>query len=113
MLSKYFKDTDFTVKDGSNLVYIDNRIPPMLDKLQDYFGKPIHINSAYRSPVYNKKIGGAKNSQHQYGKAVDVSIAGVPPSKVAEIARKLGFTGIGTYKSFTHIDLGAPRSWRG
>src|SRR5690606_9510833 len=33
--------------------------------------KPIRINSAYRSPAHNKKIGGARNSQHLHGRALD------------------------------------------
>ena len=37
-------------------------------------GKDIIIRSGYRSPKYNSQVGGAKNSQHLYGKAVDVYV---------------------------------------
>jgi peptidoglycan hydrolase-like protein with peptidoglycan-binding domain len=37
---------------------------------------PIVIRSGYRSPDYNKKVGGAKRSQHLYGKAVDIYVKG-------------------------------------
>jgi hypothetical protein len=33
---------------------------------------PIHINSFYRSPDVNKKIGGSPNSQHCLGQAMDI-----------------------------------------
>ena len=43
----------------------------VLDPLRANIEKPIIITSGYRSPSYNKKVGGAKNSQHIKGQAVD------------------------------------------
>ncbi|MDO4440569.1 MAG: D-Ala-D-Ala carboxypeptidase family metallohydrolase [Moraxella sp.] len=40
---------------------------------RDILGSPILITSGYRSPVLNKRIGGAKNSAHQFGFAIDFS----------------------------------------
>jgi len=37
-------------------------------------GKPIIINSGYRSPQLNRKIGGAANSNHLTGCAVDIRV---------------------------------------
>lgn len=36
-------------------------------------GHPLRINSAYRTPEYNKMVGGAANSQHVAGNAIDLS----------------------------------------
>ncbi len=35
-------------------------------------GRPIHVNSGYRCLALNRKIGGARNSQHLHGLAADI-----------------------------------------
>ncbi|MBP3350084.1 MAG: DUF882 domain-containing protein [Bacteroidaceae bacterium] len=45
----------------------------VLDPLREAYGKPIRVNSGYRSPRLNLVIGGAKNSQHMVGEAVDIT----------------------------------------
>ena len=40
-------------------------------------GEPIIINSGYRSPQLNKKIGGVANSNHLTGCAVDIRVSGM------------------------------------
>lgn len=89
-----------------------------LDKLQALrtaLGKPMIINSAYRSETYNKKIGGAKSSQHILAKAFDVSMANFNPAEFEAAAAKAEFTGFGHYVSqnFMHIDTGPARRWTG
>lgn len=42
--------------------------------LRDAFGVPIHISSGYRSEALNKRIGGAKSSQHLKGQAMDIDM---------------------------------------
>lgn len=42
-----------------------------MDRVRDYLGQPIHVNSWYRSPALNKAVGGAKTSAHMLGYAVD------------------------------------------
>ena len=44
----------------------------ILQPIRDHFDAPIHIISGYRSPLLNKKVGGAKNSQHLFGQAADI-----------------------------------------
>ena len=65
--------------------------------------KPMIINSGYRTPSHNKKVGGASGSQHVYGKAADIVVRGVKPSEVYRQADKL-FNGVGKYNTFTHVD---------
>ncbi len=75
----------------------------------------IDVNSWYRSPAYNKSIGGAKFSQHVESRATDIMVyvkgEKVSPHKVAEFAEAVpAFRsgGIGWYDkdhgSFTHVD---------
>ena len=87
-----------------------------LDRLQELrvtLGKPLIVNSAYRSPEHNKTVGGAKASKHLEGTAFDISMANHDPAAFIAAARKAGFKGIGTYprSNFIHIDTGPARSW--
>jgi hypothetical protein len=43
------------------------------EPLRKWYGKPIRINSFYRSPELNVKVGGSKTSQHCKGEAIDMS----------------------------------------
>jgi zinc D-Ala-D-Ala carboxypeptidase len=44
----------------------------IFDKVRDHFGVPIGISSFYRSSAINRLVGGAKNSQHVQGEAIDI-----------------------------------------
>lgn len=46
-----------------------------LNYVRDELGYPIYINSAFRSPMVNKQIGGAKRSLHMQGRAADIRCA--------------------------------------
>ena len=48
-----------------------------LEVLRERAGTPIFINSGYRSPQLNRKIGGAPNSNHLTGCAVDIRVSGM------------------------------------
>lgn len=94
--------------------------PGALDKLQalrDRIGKPVVVHSAARCPAYNRRVGGAPQSQHisvasKPSRAFDVSVAGMTPADVARIAAEVGFDGIGLYDTFTHMDdRGYPARW--
>lgn len=85
-----------------------------LEKLDAALGYKLGIVSGYRSPLVNKKAGGAKYSQHMQGNAVDAMTAGMTPAqKIALIkaAKEAGFTGIGVYANNLHFDVAAPRAW--
>lgn len=49
----------------------------VLQPIRDHFGKPVTINSAFRSPEVNAASGGAPDSQHLLGRAADIEIPGV------------------------------------
>lgn len=79
-----------------------------LEDVRSQFGQPsITITSGYRPPVINKLVGGASNSQHLYGAAADVVVAGIRPHEVyKQLDKRHGSKGgLGNGSSFTHIDL--------
>ena len=44
----------------------------IFEPLRQYVGKPIKINSFFRSPELNRAIGGSSKSQHCKGQAIDI-----------------------------------------
>tara|TARA_R100001163_G_scaffold11614_4_gene10638 strand:- start:17742 stop:18134 length:393 start_codon:yes stop_codon:yes gene_type:complete len=91
-----------------------NNIQELAENLQivrDMLQEPIKVNSGWRCEKYNRKIKGAKRSQHLLGKAADIRIKDLTPDEVANAIDKLqegGFIkkgGLGRYNSFTHYDI--------
>lgn len=115
-LSANFKVKEFACTDGSDPIFIDSDLVNVLQKIRGHFGKSVTITSAYRTPGKNKDCGGTTYSQHLYGRAADIKVAGVTPKKVADYAETLlkNKGGIGTYSTFTHIDVRAVKArWKG
>lgn len=115
-LSANFKVKEFACTDGSDPIFIDTELVNVLQKIRTYFGKSVTITSAYRTPTRNKAVGGETYSQHQYGRAADIKVKGIAPKKVAAYAEKLlpNKGGIGTYSTFTHVDVRSTKSrWKG
>ena len=87
------------------------KLSQQLQLLRDYTGRPITINSAYRSPEHNSKIGGVKTSQHLLGKAADITIQSLKPAEVYRIIEDLIEMGemlqggLGLYDTFVHYDI--------
>ena len=115
-LSANFKVKEFACKDGSDPIFISMELVEVLQKIRNHFGKPVTINSAYRTPTHNKKEGGATYSQHLYGTGADIVVSGVQPKEVAKYVETLlvGKGGIGIYAGFTHVDVREVKSrWNG
>lgn len=118
LVSTNFKVKEFACKDGSDAVFISPKLVEILQKVRQYFGKPVTISSAFRSQAYNKTVGGTGNSQHLYGLAADIVVTGVTPAKVAAYVETLlpdsGGIGIYAKKGFTHIDVRSKKArWNG
>lgn len=84
-----------------------------LDILRTELGAPIRIISAYRTPAYNRAIGGAPRSHHTEFRAIDFTCDWGRPDKwvqeLLEMRHSGEFTGgIGKYSTFIHIDT---RGW--
>ena len=117
-LSKNFRVREFRCKDDTDPIFIDSDLVDVLQKVRDHFDKAVTITSAFRTASYNasKKVGGAKYSQHLYGKAADIKVSGVSPSRVAAYVETLmpNSGGIGRYSTFTHVDVRKTKSrWNG
>jgi uncharacterized protein YcbK (DUF882 family) len=71
-------------------------------------GKPIMVNSAFRSKQVNDAVGSKDSSQHRVGCACDIRVPGVTPDQVvkAVIAAKLPFDQlIREFDRWTHISI--------
>lgn len=77
-----------------------------LQALRTAFGRPIRITSGYRCLEHNKAVGGAPNSNHLKGLAVDIAMtSSVDRYKLLKLAIAAEFSGVGVAKSFIHLDL--------
>ncbi len=85
-------------------------------EIEGHFGKKIVMNSGYRDPFHNGKVGGADGSYHMKCMAADFFIPGVDKRRLlAYAARNNGVGGLGCYpgKQFIHIDVrDRPRGWK-
>lgn len=63
---------------GNLTKLVDN----VLDPLRERYGKPIIVNSGYRSPELNRKVGGARKSMHMDGMAADIDTNNIQENRV-------------------------------
>ena len=111
-----FKPAEIACK-GSGELVVDEAALDKLQALRRALGRPVVINSGYRSERHNNAVGGSPTSQHRLGKAFDIALRG--PMAARDIERDelivealaVGFTGIGLYDTFVHVDTGPKRSW--
>ena len=111
-VSADFKVREFRCRDGSDEVLISDRLVKLLQKIRSHFGKPVILNSAYRTQTHNAAVGGSPKSQHLLGNAADIVIEGVSPLETAQYVEFLqpASGGIGVYQTFTHVDVRTDRS---
>lgn len=121
-MTKNFRKQEFESRDGADMpIFAYDNLKIVVGNLQvlrDYLGVPIHINSGYRSPRHNQKIGGVRNSYHTKGMAVDISVKNLSPRKVRRAILRLIKVGamkeggIGLYNGFVHYDIrGTKARW--
>ena len=95
-------------------IHIDDGIVYALIALEKQFGCDLFVLSAYRCEIHNKDVGGAEQSEHVKGNAIDFTCGTM--SKLEEIAEHLSLNWIGGFKyyknkRFIHIDVGRNRRW--
>jgi LysM repeat protein len=106
-----------SLNDLSKFYKVDTNLVHIFYKIQSEFNKPLQISWGYRDPKTNREAGGAKNSAHLQGKAIDISL---PESnredikKLIRLATKFGVLGIGVYKDakIFHIDIDVSKGRR-
>lgn len=82
----------------------------LLQSLRTAYGKPMSINSGYRSPRHSIEASKNKPGAHASGMACDVAAGpGVDVYRLIQLAIMLGFTGIGVSQKnglprFVHLD---------
>ena len=100
---KYFTIPELTRSDTATRHGIDNTPGPaetanltaladnILDPLREAWGRPIAVNSGYRSPALNKAVRGVATSQHLTGHAADITTGNVVDNRrLFELAQRLG-----------------------
>jgi len=123
-ITKNFNLNEFKCRDGTyvpeELIENVTLLCENLQALRDKLKKPIRVISGYRSPKYNRRIGGARRSQHMTAKAADIKVPGMTPAEVKNVIvdlikdGKMMKGGIGLYRTFTHYDVrGRNARWYG
>lgn len=80
------------------------KLAKRLQQLRDKLGKAIKITSGYRDPEHNKNVGGAPQSYHMKGMAVDCVVQDMEPKDVYKhLTDWQG--GIGLYVAHLHLDI--------
>ena len=114
-LTKNFSKSEFDCKCGcempQELIPNVQKLANQLQVIRNRVNVPIKINSAYRCPEHNTKVGGVKTSMHLQAKASDIVITGLRPDDTAYIIETLIASGdilqggLGRYNTFTHYDI--------
>lgn len=91
-----------------------------LEVLRAELGRPIRVNSWWRSAEHNRRVGSNEASQHRLARATDLVVAGMTPTELATAIERLIAAGrmkqggIGIYPGFTHYDSRGTRArWKG
>lgn len=89
--------------------------PHLLDlacEIQQHAGPdaPLILTHGFRSSSRNVR-GGAANSHHLHGQALDIAHHSLSVGALHQHAAKIGRGGLGRYSTFIHIDIGETRRW--
>ena len=92
------------------------RLAAFLELVKDWLGgRPIMVNSAYRSKAVNDACGSRDTSQHRLGCAADIRVPGMTPDAVVKAVMASGLAYdqiIREFDAWTHISIpnaGTPR----
>jgi putative chitinase len=116
-LSEHFTLEELTHTDHRDLDNTPNeaesanlrRLANFLEQVKTVLGgKPIMVNSAFRSKAVNDAVGSKDTSQHRVGCAADLRVPGMTPDEVvkAVIASGIGYDQIiREFDRWTHISV--------
>ena len=118
---KYFKYSEFDSPDvqGSGQL-MSEKLVKTLDEIREVYGKPIIINSGYRTEAHNAKVGGKMpdangigGSSHLKGLAVDIHCTtSQERHDLLQLFLLHNITRIGIAKTFIHIDVDEDKAQR-
>lgn len=113
--SEHFTWAEMACHDGTDVpVELEGnavRLCGLLETIRKLFGGPLVLLSAYRTPRYNRKVGGATLSQHMKATAGDIRPIDVREvERLAAIVRANipalpGLGGWGVYPQWIHVDV--------
>ena len=85
------------------------RLAEFLEQVKEVLGgKPIMVNSAFRSKAVNDAVGSKDTSQHRIGCAADIRVPGMTPDQVVKaiIAAQLPYDQvIREFDRWTHVSI--------
>ena len=88
----YFDTKELASKDGQRSPFGEQQVRSellfLLNRIRTAWGRPIIVNSAYRSPEHNRAVGGVENSYHVQDLCLELNADG----------------GVGLYDGFVHVD---------
>jgi len=88
--SAHFSFAELNTGDYSWAI-IRDRLLTGLETTRSNYGYPMLVNSGYRNPARNARIGGASQSRHMYGDAADIAAGDCPTwNALAEAACRAG-----------------------
>lgn len=120
--SIYFEDGDNQDNSGWNVVaerhaYVYAALARISKRLRNdgLLSGPLQINSAFRSKYYNRYVSdppGSRTSRHMHGMALDIGdinsgLTTEGSARFIDYASEEGFTTLGIYPRFIHIDIGS------
>ena len=104
---KYFQYEEFDSPDvqGSGQM-MSKELLSKLDMIREEFGKPIHINSGYRTEAHNEEVGGKPTTSHLKGLAADIACKNSADRfELINLFIKYEINRIGVATTFIHIDI--------
>ena len=111
-------DDGYNLSDSNHFTLIDYELVLTLEAIRSHFGLPIYVTSGFRTTRSNELAGGAIESFHTLGMAIDFSIHGIDMKEVFEyiklgggstlgghfIKQRIGGIGFYPKRNFIHID---------
>ena len=112
----YFDTRELASKDGVPSPYGEQQVQSellfLLNRIRTKWGRPIIVNSAYRSPAHNSTVGGVESSYHVKGLAADIRPESPEdlPELQALCLELNADGGVGLYNTFVHVDARGSRA---
>ena len=117
---EYFTEEELMCPCGCKGMAMSESFMKKIVSIRKSLNAPMKINSGFRCPEHNEKVGGSSTSMHLYGRAVDVSLYPLTEEqqiRLIEEAIRHNITGIGVSgkgdkkKQFIHLDNKSSRLW--